>query len=821
MDASSGSAASPFPHRASSGARPVELNAELSVTDVGAGVDSLVVGAGRTASDALSGEAATRVALVGASASYDVTATYDAGSPYGVFAITKDVLGNTSDTLALGSFAAPASAQTPIQPLFAARQRSAAEIAIYLVRPASDAVGYQWALGTTPGASDLRAFPSSARDELGFSDEQIAAALAQAGSTVGDLQALPSSPVRLRGTFDAGADVYLSVRAVNADGATSVPVTVKTEVPRAPLDITSTWLQDHASSTFKALSTAVEAPSGVDVALKLYRIDYHRSFVGSGTYVSGSSKMRSGTYELEAVANMGQGMSIRQTYRFGVNRSAIGRGSKVVLSTSGAASSPEMTAPTLRLSASDEAEGQRWIASTSDLSVEVTDASDADDFEIAVVDADSTALVDWAPAVRLAQVASGAALSVPEFDADDGARYQIVVRRTLASIAVQGPPSSVAVAFDSVAPSIDIASASAAPSSDPVAPAPSAAGDASITVDGAAVLTGSFDARSIDAPDATGFGLTALVSADDAHSGLARVEWALSTDADPPDTLGRTQQVDSDEPTLTGAAQAADRYLHARPVDAAGNVGAVETATLASGSASPLGAPSVAIRATSDDAASVYFLGATAGAVAGYQWALGTQAGSDDLRAWPSGGAPDAQALTSEQVSALVQASAQQQTLSTLADQPAFAVGLPDLEAGQAWYLSVRAVDAQGAVGPVVFAPGTQRVPPPFGIALTLSSKSSFPPAYGLPYYDLTLNMAVISNAMGATRISAQCPTFIGGYFQSFTPSGKSCREYDAIVRDKARTFTMEFTAVGGSRVERIRKKITLTGRTMTVEDVP
>ena len=112
----------------------------------------------------------------------------------------------------------------PARPVVTARLRDASTLALYLLAPPSSGrravAGYQWAIGTAPGLSDVRAWPDTGRVDLPAFD---LSALPRTGATVDDLRRLPAQTIALPPTLPSGW--HLSVRAIGGEGAASAAVT--------------------------------------------------------------------------------------------------------------------------------------------------------------------------------------------------------------------------------------------------------------------------------------------------------------------------------------------------------------------------------------------------------------------------------------------------------------------------------------------------------------------------------------------------------------------------------------------------------------------
>ena len=146
----------------------------------------------------------------------------------------------------------------PTAPRVALRALPNQRAAVYLVAPALDAesriAGYQWAAGSSPGASDLRAWPQSGSD---FTLES--AALPQVGAVVSDLRQLPRAEF---GVPSPSGPLHLSVRAVTDAGLASRSVSARIDgslddiAPGAPRVRAASQTGDLANQSQIALSSS-------------------------------------------------------------------------------------------------------------------------------------------------------------------------------------------------------------------------------------------------------------------------------------------------------------------------------------------------------------------------------------------------------------------------------------------------------------------------------------------------------------------------------------------------------------------------------------
>ena len=820
---------------------PIALDLTLNASDAQAGLDRLryVYSTSADAAQVFADSAAAEVEMSGDAESIQLNLKRPSQQPIFVHAVAFDGVGNASDTLSFGPYAPEGAGFAA--PLVIARQGALWNVNVYLLSALAGADGYQWALGTSAGATDLRAFPTDGQPDFSFTDEERAAIAQRAGQTVGDLEVLPSRAFDLTGSgmLSEGDALFLSVRAIGSNGATSPPTYVKARVPPQGVAVEAMWQQRRSrlhpgyekfgNSITTKVTPLGRAPDAV--AVSLYR---GGALVGTGTTIHNNSATkwgltRSGDYVLR-VETTSDGLTIRKDHPFSINRSAMPNSNRAwqwhtVVNSTGETDGP-LVLPSPDLTLVGVTGETNWARDA--WSIRVADPLPGATLETAISQGDET-LVDWTPAPATTDTPSGKALEAPAFDFVEGETYTISVRYALASIGETGPASTVDVRIDTASPDLTIATATAGATAAQNEAVASPYGDATTTAGAPAALSGQFTAQSFDTPESTP-SLTLTVQASDAASGVARIRYATS-DSDDADAafeasaaiadvsgVDETISLTADLPSTTPPT-----HVHAQAIDAAGNVSTIQTASIQAGG-SELGAPSVAVRkATLGAQATVYFLGTTAGSPAGYQWALGTSAGAADLRAWPSGDAVDFGPLTEAQRATLTESVTSATTLGTLEGQPSFDVALPQMKSQQAWYLSVRAVGVTGRYGPATYASGKQPAPPPFEVTFTL------PTSGNQWWYEQKLITTVTGNSINGERFNVTCASGFSGSTinKTFEPrvreTGICSRWGNGKLPDGPKTFeiTVQALKYRNRRYTTVSQKswsATITGRTLTVE---
>lgn len=706
--------------------------------------------------------------------SLHVSLSYTATQPYYIHAQVRDSLGTPSTFVTAGPIMPANDSQRPMAPQLVGRLVGPKTVAVYVLQASlhtQGIAGYQWALGTQPGAADLRPWlRDTTAIDLPIQDESALQPLL--GTTIGDLHALPRYTVTLP-NLATDQTWYLSVRAVSTTGLVSGTTFV--EGRTTPFfDVRVDFWQQHASSYAKRFRLTV-LPKGTPnqfrhFAVRLYRYSdtYYSedNVVGNQSVIHSRSDFRTiSPINVEVTGYLQGGGQMTKTWSVTVNRRSIPRNRwRTIFNSRNQANAPGTTfTPTVAYTDSISTSG--YFSNRAAVRLQATTTPPLGEsvvYDRALTDqAGSTydnLVVDWQP-VGGTPVTDGTqvtqSIPLPMWTPEPNTPYWLLIRaRTATSRVSEVVP--VRLIYDAVAPTLSVAQAIAQQA--PASPPPATAmpyGDADL-VNNQANLSGSFALPVANSSLASGSGgpthvaLKWLVS--EQGSGLADIRYVASTESNPvtafqtetPASIdwGTTvRQGDSLHTTLSVSAPGNPFYVHALAQDSAHHrSGYATTAPLqTAGSASRPAVPQVVGRLHSSSVLNLYFLSASTApqGLKGYQWAIGTQPGQDDIRPWPQGNSVDFGSLSVSDSTALVNRSGT--TMSTLADLPTQALTIGGVAPlGSDWYLSVRAVSSDDLVSGATYVKGYLNSP--FTAAIRFS-RSSFQRPNASRYGDLTVQV--------------------------------------------------------------------------------